>query len=76
MKTEDILRSSFKCVAGHFANLEQIRRIIERISGENGSIDDMIRKLEEMMQDVDVTLKTDLRILLNEIRHQIRKSSG
>ena len=76
MKTEDILRLSFESVAGHFANLQEVQKIMESISGEKGSIEDIIQKIEERMQDVEVTLKTDLRILVNEIRHQVRKSSG
>lgn len=76
MKAEETLHSSFQCVAGHFANLQEVQRIVDRISAEKGSIEDIIQKIEGMMQDVEVTLKTDLRILLNEIRHQIRKSSG
>lgn len=76
MKAEEVLRLSFERVAGHFANLEKMQMIVEEISGEKGSIEDMIEKIEDMMQDVETTLKTDLRILANEIRHQTRKSSG
>ncbi|NHJ12291.1 MAG: hypothetical protein EAX95_01375 [Candidatus Thorarchaeota archaeon] len=76
MKAQEVLRLSFERVAGHFANLEQIQMLVGKISGEEGSIEDIIQKIEGMIHDAEVTLKTDLRILVNEIRHQIRKSSG
>jgi hypothetical protein len=76
MKAQEVLHLSFEHVAGHFANLEQVQMIVGEILGGKGSIEDIIQKIEGMMHDAEVTLKTDLRILVNEIRHQIRKSSG
>jgi hypothetical protein len=76
MNSVEVLRQSFEQVAGHLANLELIRTIVAETTEEGGSIEDIIQMLEDKMNDSEVTLRTDLRILVNEIRHMARKSSG
>ena len=76
MNAGEILRRSFERVAGHLANLELVQSIIQEIEEEGGSIEDIIQMLEVRMGDSEVTVRTDLRILLNEIQRMARKSKG
>ena len=76
MNSIEVLRQSFEQVAGHLANLELVQSIVAETTKKGGSIEDIIQMLENKMNDSEVTLRTDLRILVNEIRHMARKSSG
>ncbi|MFX1369462.1 MAG: hypothetical protein ACFFAY_12760 [Promethearchaeota archaeon] len=76
MSSIEVLRLSFEQVAGHLANLEVVRLIVAEITEKGWSIEDIIQMLEDKMNDSEVTLRTDIRILVNEIRHMTRKSNG
>ena len=76
MNSIEVLRQSFEQVAGHLANLELVRSVIDEVSEKDESIEDIIQMLEGKMNDSEATLRTDLRILVNEIRHMARKSNG
>ncbi len=76
MSSIEVLRQSFEQVAGHLANLELVRSIVAEITEKGGSIENIIQMLEDRMNDSEATLRTDIRILVNEIRHTARKSNG
>ncbi len=76
MSSIEVLRQSFEQVAGHLANLELVRLILAEITEKSESIEDIIQMLEDKMNDSEITLRTDIRILVNEIRHMARKSNG
>ena len=77
MSSDELLLHAFENSAGHLANLEIIRTMVEGLTGHSLSIDDIIQDLEREMEEAEVTVRTDLRILINEIRHLMRrKTSG
>ncbi|MFX0108023.1 MAG: hypothetical protein ACFE7R_07055 [Candidatus Hodarchaeota archaeon] len=77
MNADDILLSAFENIAGHLTNLDLIRTKVNELTGHDYSIEEIIHLIEGEMEAMDVTIRTDLRILINEIRHlMIRMSSG
>ncbi|MFX1415869.1 MAG: hypothetical protein ACFFC0_03605 [Promethearchaeota archaeon] len=77
MSSDEILHLAFENIAGHLANLDSIRSLVQELAGHGHSIDEAIQTLVGMMEEAEVTLRTDLRILINEIRHLMRgKFSG
>jgi hypothetical protein len=40
------------------------------------SIDSVVRDLESRMDEVEITLRTDMRILINEIQHLRKRKSS
>ena len=75
MNVGTILHISFENVAGHISNLDIVRTLVDEVSGECTSIKDAIDFLEKRMVDAEVTLRTDIRILVNEIHHRTREKS-
>ncbi len=76
MTSKSILQLAFDKVASHITNLSDVRTLIEDINGQQKSTSEIIQLLEERSETAEVTLRTDLRILLNEIKHiMTRKSS-
>jgi len=76
MTSKSILQLAFEKVAPHITNLDDIRTLIQDISGQGKTTLEIIQFLEARLETAEVTLRTDLRILLNEIRHiMARKSS-
>jgi len=71
-----ILRLSFENVAGHISNLDIVRVLVDDVSDECGSIQEAVAMLEAKMADAEVTLVTDMRILINDIRHRTREKSS
>lgn len=70
-----VLQLSFENVAGHISNLEEVRSLVDEISSEASSLEEAISFLERRMEDAEVTLITDIRILVNEIHHRAREKS-
>ena len=76
MTSKSILQLAFDEIASYITNLEEIRILIQDISGQEKTTLETVQLLEERLETAEVTLRTDLRILLNEIRHiMARKSS-
>jgi len=76
MNASTILQLSFENVAGHISNLDIVRALIDEVSGECESLQETIAMLETKMADAEVTLVTDIRILINEIHHRTREKSS
>ena len=76
MNVGTILQLSFENVAGHISNLDTVRILVDEMSGECGSIQEAVSILEAKMADAEVTLVTDIRILINEIHHRTREKSS
>ncbi|MCK4962443.1 MAG: hypothetical protein KAS19_08145 [Anaerolineales bacterium] len=73
---KETIRSAFDNVAAHISNLASLQIAVDEIMTECISIDSVVRDLESRMDGVEITLRTDMRILINEIQHQKdRKSS-
>ncbi|MHA1924409.1 MAG: hypothetical protein ACXABV_02470 [Candidatus Thorarchaeota archaeon] len=76
MSSDDILLRAFENSAGHMANLDAVRIIVEGLAGHGHSIEDIIQSLEREMEEAEVTLRTDLRILINETQHLVRRMTS
>lgn len=71
------LKLAFQNVAPHIVNLELLQSIIQETANAAESIEDVIGILEGRMEGQEVTAKTDIRILINEVMHLMkRKSTG
>ncbi len=75
MTSKSILQLAFEKVAPHISNLEEIGILIQDISGDIKSAPEIVQLLEARLETAEVTLRTDLRILLNEIRHIMARKS-
>jgi hypothetical protein len=73
MRSDDLLLRAFENSAGHMANLDSVRSIVEGLIGHGHSLEGIIQSLEREMEEAEVTLRTDLRILINEARHLVRR---
>jgi hypothetical protein len=74
--TGSIIRTAFDNIASHISNIDTIRVLVDELDSENLTAGDAIEMLLKKIEDVEVTLKTDIRILINECRHlESRKSS-
>ena len=73
---KETIRSAFDNVAAHISNIAAMQIAIDEIMNECVSIDSVVHNLESRMDGVAITLRTDMRILINEIQHlKERKSS-
>jgi hypothetical protein len=77
LTSQDILRTAFQNVAGHISNLEIVKQWVEELLSEPTSLENCINDLKSKSEKEDVTFRTDIRILINEIEHLSReKTSG
>ncbi len=67
--TGSVLRTAFEKVAPHISNLDEIKALVDEIERKADSQDSIISELEKRLENAEVTLRTDIRILINECRH-------
>ncbi len=67
--TNSVLRTAFENIAGHLSNLEVMKELVEEIEKHNDSTENTIKALEEKCENTEITLRTDIRILINECQH-------
>ncbi len=70
------IRAAFDNIASHISNLETVKTIVDDLESEVLSFDAIIEILEKKIEDAEVTLRTDIRILINECRHLERRKSN
>ena len=75
MSASTLIQLAFENVAAHISNIDAVRDAIDRIVKGVTTSAEVVTALEEMSDCEDVTLKTDLRILLNEVRHILARES-
>jgi hypothetical protein len=66
---ESVIRTAFDNIASHISNIDKIRTLVEKLESENPSTSTIIEVLQRELEDAEVTLRTDIRILINECRH-------
>ncbi|MFW9919547.1 MAG: hypothetical protein ACFFED_08110 [Candidatus Thorarchaeota archaeon] len=77
MTSRPILLVAFENAAGHIANLEIVKQWVDELLSEGLPLAECILNLQERSMEEDVTFRTDIRILINEIEHISReKTSG
>ncbi|MHA1771438.1 MAG: hypothetical protein ACTSYL_02635 [Candidatus Thorarchaeota archaeon] len=69
----DFIWASFERAAAHFSNIGEMKQIIKRTILQAQSIKELIKMLQERSLTTGITVKTDIRILINEIEHDLRK---
>ncbi|MCF2135647.1 MAG: hypothetical protein K9W43_00215 [Candidatus Thorarchaeota archaeon] len=65
--------ASFERAAAHFSNIGEMEQITKQTILQAQSIKELIKMLQERSQTSRITLQTDIRILINEIEHDLRK---
>lgn len=64
-----LIRTAFENVASHISNLETAKKLVDTLESEDLTSTELIERLQKELEDTEVTLKTDIRILINECRH-------
>jgi hypothetical protein len=72
MSFQEKLCNAFENVAPYITNLDVISSLIQQLVNEVKSLRAFMSVLEEKMIDADVTLRTDIQILFDEIQHILR----
>jgi hypothetical protein len=67
--TGSVIRTAFDNVASHISNLDTVRSLVDKLESENLTTNAVIDTLQNKMEEAEVTLRTDIRILINECRH-------
>jgi hypothetical protein len=67
--TGSILKTAFENVRAHICNIDSIRELVQEIENLDEPLDSIIRILETRAEGAEATLRTDIRILINECRH-------
>ena len=75
MTSESILQLAFENVAAHISNLDTMQDVLLKINEQDVTIEEVIKLLEDRLDSSEVTFRTDIRILLNEIKHIISRKS-
>ena len=70
---ESVLRLAFDNSAPYITNLDAVRLLIQQAAAHAVSVDDAIAYIENRHPDAEITLKTDIRILVAAIRHAVRQ---
>lgn len=70
------LRNAFENVAPYITNLDTIALIIQQLISDVDSLRACLIILEKSLGDTDVTLRTDIQILINEILHVLQLEEG
>jgi hypothetical protein len=73
-----LLRECFERCAPHIYNLDEMRSLVESVAEKHCAFPETVAYLQERMQEAETTLRTDIRILLNELKHanSIRKTKA
>ena len=76
MNLESIIQLAFGNIAAHIANLETLRFLIQELDAETEPIEQFIQAILSKMETAEVTLRTDIRILVNEVRRLVMKKEN
>ena len=64
-----LIQTAFGRVASHISNIESMKEIVDETVRAESSLQSAVASLEARLADAEVTLRTDIRILINECRH-------
>jgi hypothetical protein len=67
--TSSVLRTAFERVAPHISNLDEMKMLVDEVEKKTRSLESVLSELESRLEGAEVTLRTDIRILINECRH-------
>ena len=66
---KELLRQSFENVGAYINHLDEIRDIIRRVETTADSTSRVLELLDSELLNAEITLRTDIRILINEFKH-------
>ena len=67
--TDSVIRTAFDNITSHISNIDIVRSLVDDLESENLTTAAVIDALQKKIEDGEVTLRTDIRILINECRH-------
>ena len=67
--SKELLRQSFENIGAYINHLDEIRDIIRRVETTADSTSRVLELLESELLNAEITLRTDIRILINEFKH-------
>ena len=76
MGSIQLIQLAFENVLAYLSNTAVMKNLVQELSSETDSAPDFLDMLYDRVNNAEVTLKTDIRILLNEIERLQRKESG
>ena len=69
------LHDAFENVGAHIANLDDLRNLIASLLTRLNSYQEFIQELNSQMESAEITMRTDIRILINEMQRILRQES-
>ena len=69
LEFKELLRQSFENVGAYINHLDEIRDIIRRVETTADSTSRVLELLDSELLNAEITLRTDIRILINEFKH-------
>ena len=72
MNFQTEFHNAFEIVTPYITNLDTISSVIQQLSKERHSLHTSVVLFEKKKGNVDITLRTDIHILINEIKHILR----
>ncbi|UCE09988.1 MAG: hypothetical protein JSW61_13600 [Candidatus Thorarchaeota archaeon] len=76
MGSIESIQLAFENVKAYITNTDAMKSLVQELSSEVNSPNEFLDTLYDRMSSAEITLKTDIRILLNEIERLQRKESG
>ena len=73
MGLRPLIHIAFENIRPYISNVDAMKSLIEELEPKATSIQNLIRVLYSKMSSAEVTLRTDIRILVNEIEKLARK---
>lgn len=74
MIDEELVREAFMDCKPYLTSWREMEEIVEGILKESSDVHDFIRRLEKLIEhERNVLLKTDMRILLSELRSKLKR---
>jgi hypothetical protein len=76
MGSIQLIQLAFENVVAYLSNTDTMKSLVQELSSEADSSSKFLDLLYDRVNNAEVTLRTDIRILLNEIERLQRKESG
>ncbi len=74
MKGEEVVRDALVDSKPYLTCWKEVEEVVERLLKEASDVHDLVERLERLaVNESDVLLRTDLRILASEIRFKLKK---
>ncbi|MHA1958755.1 MAG: hypothetical protein ACW99U_00835 [Candidatus Thorarchaeota archaeon] len=75
MGSIQLIELAFENVIAYLSNTDSMKSLVQELSSKTDSAHEFLDMLYDRVSNAEVTLKTDIRIFLNEIERLLRKES-